>query len=68
QPQNLEIRFLRYSFEYGTPSVLNMKKNMTQDKPMAIKFAKSQSAIKDIAVKFFQQCTEISDAEKREIK
>jgi hypothetical protein len=68
QPQNLEIRFLRYSFEYGTPSMLNMKKNMAQDKPLAIKFAKSPSPIKDIAVNFFQKCTDLSDVEKRDIK
>ena len=68
QPQNLEIRFLRYTFEYGTPSMLNMKKNMAQDKPLAIKFAKSQSPIKDIAVKFFQKCTDLSETEKRDIK
>ncbi|MDA0784615.1 MAG: hypothetical protein O2814_08750 [Bacteroidetes bacterium] len=68
QPQNLEIRFLRYSFEYGTPSILNMKKNMQVDKPLAIKFAKSPSPIKDIAVKFFQKCTDLSETEKRDIK
>ena len=68
QPQNLEIRFLRYSFEYGTPSMLNMKKNMAQDKPLAIKFAKSPSPIKDIAVNFFQKCTDLSETEKRDIK
>lgn len=68
QPQNLEIRFLRYTFEYGTPSMLNMKKNMAQDKPMAIKFAKSPSPIKDIAVNFFQKCTDLSEIEKRDIK
>ena len=68
QPQNLEIRFLRYSFEYGTPAFVNMKKNMQVDKPLAIKFAKSQSPIKDIAVNFFQKCTDLSDVEKRDIK
>ena len=68
QPQNLEIRFLRYTFEYGTPSMLNMKKNMAQDKPLAIKFAKSPSPIKDIAVNFFQKCTDLSETEKRDIK
>ena len=68
QPQNLEIRFLRYSFEYGTPAFVNMKKNMQVDKPLAIKFAKSQSPIKDIAVNFFQKCTDLSETEKRDIK
>lgn len=68
QPQNLEIRFLRYSFEYGTPAFVNMKKNMQVDKPMAIKFAKSPSPIKDIAVRFFQKCTDLSETEKRDIK
>ena len=68
QPQNLEIRFLRYSFEYGTPAFVNMKKNMQVDKPLAIKFAKSPSPIKDIAVKFFQKCTDLSETEKRDIK
>ena len=68
QPQNLEIRFLRYSFEYGTPASVNMKKNMQVDKPLAIKFAKSPSPIKDIAVKFFQKCTDLSETEKRDIK
>jgi hypothetical protein len=68
QPQNLEIRFLRYSFEYGTPAFVNMKKNMQADKPMAIKFARITSPIKDIAVKFFQKCTDLSETEKRDIK
>ena len=65
QPNNLEIRFLRYSFEYGTPSFLGMKENMVQDKPMALSFARSKSPIKDIAVAFFQKCSEITEAEKR---
>ena len=68
QPQNLEIRFLRYSFEYGTPSFLNLKKNMVADKPLAVKFAKNPSPIKDIAVNFFRQCTELSETEKHDIK
>ena len=68
QPKNLEIRFLRYSFEYGTPSFLNMKKNMLADKPLAVQFAKNPSPIKDIAVNFFQKCTDLSDVEKRDIK
>lgn len=68
QPQNLEIRFLRYSFEYGTPAFVNMKKNMQADKPLAIKFARSSSPIKDIAVNFFRECTELSETEKRDIK
>ncbi len=68
QPKNLEIRFLRYSFEYGTPSFLNMKKNMLVDKPLAVQFAKNPSPIKDIAVNFFQKCTDLSETEKRDIK
>ena len=68
QPKNLEIRFLRFSFEYGTPSFLNMKKNMLVDKPLAVQFAKNPSPIKDIAVNFFQKCTDLSDVEKRDIK
>ncbi len=68
QPQNLEIRFLRYTFEYGTPSMLNMKKNMTQDKPMAIKFAKSPSPIKDIAIAFLKDCDQLTESEKNALR
>lgn len=68
QPQNLEIRFLRYTFEYGTPSMLNMKKNMAQDKPMAIKFAKSPSPIKDIAIAFLKDCDQLTESEKNALR
>ncbi|MEY2870459.1 MAG: hypothetical protein RLZZ146_382 [Bacteroidota bacterium] len=68
QPQNLEIRVLRYTFEYGTPSMLNMKKNMTQDKPMAIKFAKSPSPIKDIAIAFLKDCDQLTESEKNALR
>lgn len=68
QPQNLEIRFLRYSFEYGTPSFLNMKKNMQADKPLALQFAKTNSPIKDIAIAFFKDCNELSAAEKSALR
>ncbi len=68
QTQNLEIRFLRYTFEYGTPSMLNMKKNMAQDKPMAIKFAKSPSPIKDIAIAFLKDCDQLTESEKNALR
>ncbi len=68
QPQNLEIRFLRSNFEYGTPSMLNMKKNMAQDKPMAIKFAKSPSPIKDIAIAFLKDCDQLTESEKNALR
>ena len=68
QPKNLEIRFLRYSFEYGTPSFLNLKKNMQLDKPLALQFAKTNSPIKDIAINFFKDCDELSDAEKTALR
>jgi hypothetical protein len=68
QPQNLEIRFLRYTFEYGTPSMLNMKKNMAQDKPLAIKFAKSPSPIKDIAIAFLKDCDQLTESEKNALR
>jgi hypothetical protein len=64
QPKNLEIRFLRYSFEYGTPSFLNMKKHMLSDKPLALQFAKNPSSIKDIAIAFFNDCDQLTEAEK----
>lgn len=68
QPQNLEIRFLRYSFEYGTPPFLNLKKNMQTDKPLALQFAKTNSPIKDIAIAFFKDCDELSAAEKSALR
>jgi len=68
QPQNLEIRFLRYSFEYGTPSFLNMKKHMLSDKPLALQFAKNPSPIKDIAIDFFNHCDQLSEAEKSALR
>lgn len=68
QPKNLEIRFLRYSFEYGTPSLINMKKNMAVDKPLALQFAKNPSPIKDIAIAFFNGCDQLSEAEKSALR
>ena len=68
QPKNLEIRFLRYSFEYGTPSFLNMKKHMLSDKPLALQFAKNPSPIKDIAIAFFNNCDQLSEAEKSALR
>ena len=68
QPKNLEIRFLRYSFEYGTPSFLNMKKHMKVDKPLVLQFAKNPSPIKDIAIHFLNGCDDLTAAEKSALR
>ncbi len=68
QPKNLEIRFLRYSFEYGTPSFLNMKKHMQVDKPLVLQFAKNPSPIKDIAIHFLNGCDDLTAAEKSALR
>lgn len=67
QPKNLEIRFLRYSFEYNTPALLNLKTHMLTDKYFAITFIKTQSPIRDLALQFASQCNNITDAEKKSI-
>ena len=59
-----EIRFLRFSFEYATPSILNMKTHLKEDKPFLLQMAHDSSPIADIVKAFVKDCTLFSATEK----
>ncbi len=59
-----EIRFLRFSFEYATPSILHMKTHLKEDKPFILKMALEPSPIAEIVKDFVKDCSLFSAAEK----
>jgi hypothetical protein len=66
-PNNVEIRFLRFSFEYNTPSILGMKNHITEDKAFLLKNTKSTEPLWTIMQSFYQSCSDLTAAEKESI-
>lgn len=63
-PNNVEIRFLRFSFEYNTPAIIGMKNHLVIDKEFLLKNTKSTEPLWTLMQSFYQSCTELTQAEK----
>lgn len=66
-PNDGEIRFLRYSFESRTPSLLDMKAHVKEDKAFLLKNIKSSEPLWSIMKAFFKNCNDLSAAEKKSL-
>lgn len=64
-PNNIEIRFLRFSFQCNSPDMLGYKTHLKQDKEYLIKNTPPNHPLKDIMKAYFQKCACISAAEKK---
>lgn len=63
-PINYEIRFLRYSFECETPSMLELNKHIQTDKKFLLKNAKKGQPISSVMKSYFRKNGQLSTREK----
>jgi hypothetical protein len=66
-PHDGEIRFLRFSFESNTPSLLGMKAHLKEDKAFLIKNLKSTEPLWPTMKAFFNNCNDLTAAEKKSL-
>ncbi len=66
-PNNVEIRFLRFSFESNTPSILGMKVHLQEDKQFLIKNTKSTEPLWTIMKSFYQNCSDLTASERESL-
>lgn len=66
-PNNVEIRFLRFSFQCNTPSILGMKNHISEDKAFLLKNTKSTEPLWTIMKAFYQNCGELTPTEKESL-
>lgn len=66
-PNDGEIRFLRFSFESNTPSLLGMKAHLQEDKAFLIKNIKSTEPLWSVMKAFFSNCSDLSPSEKKSL-
>jgi len=64
-PNNVEIRFLRFSFQCNTPDMLGYKKHLKQDKDYLIKNTPPNHPLKEIMKAYYQRCACITANEKK---
>ena len=64
-PNNVEIRFLRFSFQCNSPEMLGYKKHLKQDKEYLIKNTPPNHPLKEIMKAYYQKCACISASEKK---
>ncbi len=64
-PNNVEIRFLRFSFQCNTPDMLGYKKHLKVDKEYLIKNTPPNHPLKEIMKAYYQKCACISANEKK---
>ncbi len=66
-PNDVEIRFLRFSFESRTPSLLNMRAHVKEDKAFLLKNIKSSEPLWSFMKAFFSVCSDLSPSEKKSL-
>ncbi len=66
-PNNVEIRFLRFSFESNTPSILGMKAHIQEDKQFLLKNTKSTEPLWTIMKSFYQNCSDLTASERESL-
>ena len=63
--QNLEVRFLRFSFESRAPSILGITSHTNEDKTWILSHLDKKHPIWDVMKAFLKQCDLLSEAEKQ---
>jgi hypothetical protein len=64
-PQNLEVRFLRFSFESRAPGMLGLTLHTADDKAWIMSHLDKKHPIWDVMKAFLKDCDLLSAAEKR---
>lgn len=64
-PQNLEVRFLRFSFESRAPGMLGLTLHTADDKAWIMSHLDKKHPIWDVMKAFLKDCVLLSAAEKR---
>ena len=64
-PQNLEVRFLRFSFESRAPAILGITSHTREDKAWIMSPLDKKHPIWDVMKAFLKDCDLLSDAERR---
>lgn len=66
-PSNLEIRFLRFSFEANAPAVLGITKHTSDDKTWILSHLDKKHAMWDVFKAFLSTCPLLTSAEKEKV-
>lgn len=64
-PGNLEVRFLRFSFESRVPSILGITYHTKEDKVWLMSHLDKKHPIWDVMKAFFKECELLTEEEKR---
>ncbi|MFN5218387.1 MAG: hypothetical protein ACK5CL_06430 [Sphingomonadales bacterium] len=64
-PQNLEVRFLRFSFESRVPAILGITYHTKEDKAWIMSHLDKKHPMWDVMKVFLKQCELLSEEEKR---
>ncbi len=66
-PNNFEIRYLRFSFSCEVPSMLNLSEHIHVDKAYILKHARKGEALEDIMKKYFLKSSCLNPSEKEQL-
>ncbi len=65
---NLEVRFLRFSYEVNVPTVVGITKHLATDKAFILANLNKSNPIWSTIKSFLLSCSELSSAEKEKVK
>lgn len=68
KPGNLEVCFLRFSFESNLPDVVNVTKHLSADKAVILSKLDKKNAVWDIIKPFLLSSTLLTEAEKKKVR
>lgn len=68
QPDDLEVRFLRFSFEANLPSVVNVTRHLAEDKATVLKKLDKKNPLWDIIKPFLLASDQLNETEKKKVK
>lgn len=66
-PNNFEIRYLRFSFSCEVPCMLGMNAHVQEDKTYLLKHAHQGESLADVMKKYFQKSSCLNTSEKNQI-
>lgn len=67
-PKDLEVRFLRFSYEVNVPSVVGITKHLSEDKSFILSNLNKSNPIWTTIKSFLLSCSELTSAEKEKVK
>ncbi len=66
-PNSIEIRFLRFSFQANTPSMLGLQTHITSDKSYLLSNIQTSHPLWDVMKAYYSQCSVLSSSEKQRL-